>query len=289
MPELPEVETIVRTLRHGGRDGPAVLGLTVASVDVRWERSIAVPNAREFAAQLPGRTIRQIDRRGKFLVFTLESAFSPANLFMLVHLRMSGDLRVSADLFSSEGHLDSYPGHDRVVFIFNDRTRLAFNDPRKFGRIWLVSDPLDVLGGLGPEPLDPALTESEFYDRLTARSRQLKPLLLDQSFLAGLGNIYTDEALHLARLHPAQASSDLSPEQAARLLDAIRTVLNQGIRAHGASIDWVYRGGNFQNQFRAYRRTGQPCPVCGTPIERIIVAQRSTHYCPHCQVVEALH
>ena len=118
---------------------------------------------------------------------------------------------------------------------------------------------------------------------MQTRQRQLKPLLLDQTFLAGLGNIYTDEALHLAGLHPLTPANRLDPAEAARLLEAIRAILQDGIRRNGASIDWVYRGGDFQNNFRVYQRTGQPCPVCGTPVERIMVGQRCTHFCPVCQ------
>jgi formamidopyrimidine-DNA glycosylase len=138
---------------------------------------------------------------------------------------------------------------------------------------------------LGPEPLDPFLTPELFANMLHASRRALKPLLLDQSFLAGLGNIYADEALHLARLHPLIIANCLNQEQSDRLLWSIRQVLEEGIRRNGASIDWVYRGGDFQNYFRAYHCTGQPCPVCNTLIERMIVGQRSTHYCPQCQVL----
>ncbi len=140
-----------------------------------------------------------------------------------------------------------------------------------------------MVSKLGPEPLDLSLTPDDFFNRLQLRSRQLKPLLLDQTFIAGLGNIYTDEALHLARLHPLRGSDTLTYQEAERLLAAIRTVLTEGIRTEGASIDWVYRGGGFQNNFRVYGRAGEPCPVCGTPIERIIVGQRGTHFCPVCQ------
>jgi formamidopyrimidine-DNA glycosylase len=118
---------------------------------------------------------------------------------------------------------------------------------------------------------------------LGGRQRLLKPLLLDQGFLAGLGNIYTDEALHLARLHPNRIAGQLSDEEAGRLWVAIRAVLDEGIRRQGASIDWVYRGGDFQNSFRVYQRTGLPCPVCGTVIVRRVVGQRGTHFCPVCQ------
>ncbi len=128
-----------------------------------------------------------------------------------------------------------------------------------------------------------AFTASRFPHPSDCRKRQFKPLLLDQTFLAGLGNIYTDEALFLARLHPLKPSNSLTFEQSARLLASIREVLQEGIRHNGASIDWVYRGGDFQNHFRTYQRTGEPCPVCGAPIERILVGQRSSHFCPVCQ------
>ena len=166
--------------------------------------------------------------------------------------------------------------------------QLVFNDARKFGRVWLVHDVNRVLGDLGPEPLDERLSQDEFYAHLNATHRQLKPLLLDQTFLAGLGNIYVDEALNLAKLHPLTHSNALTKAQSARLLDCIRLVLQEGIRRNGASIDWVYRGGDFQNYFRVYQRTGQPCPECGTLIARILVGQRGTHFCPHCQPAHVL-
>lgn len=271
MPELPEVETIVRALRDGGRGGPSILGRQVQSVELLWARSLAEPQREIFEASLPGQRVQSVDRRGKFIVMHL------SNDFLFVHLRMSGDLRVEQG-----GTLQP---HDRVVLNFADGLRLVFTDPRKFGRVWLTADANSVLGGLGPEPFDPALTTEEFYRRLKLRRRQIKTLLLDQTFLAGVGNIYSDEALHKAQIHPLQTSATLDPEQAARLLQALRDVLAQGIRANGASIDWVYRGGEFQNAFRVYGRRGLPCPVCGTTIERRMVGQRSTHFCPHCQVL----
>lgn len=273
MPELPEVETIARALREGGREGPSILGKTIRAVDLRWERTLAIPSAAEFLARLPGQQVQTVGRRGKFIVATLQ----PDTL--LIHLRMSGDLRVQPD-----DALEA--AHDRLLIHFDDGMRLAFNDARKFGRIWLTDQPDDLLAGLGPEPLDSAFTPQQMYAMLHARRRQLKPLLLDQSFLAGLGNIYTDEALHMAGLHPNRLSDHVTEAEAARLWQAIRSVLQEGIRRNGASIDWVYRGGDFQNNFRAYQRTGKPCPVCGTPIERTLVGQRGTHFCPVCQPAE---
>jgi formamidopyrimidine-DNA glycosylase len=170
-----------------------------------------------------------------------------------------------------------------VILHLDSGWRLVFNDTRKFGRMWLVSDIEYVLGGLGPEPLEADFSAEKMYDLLHHHNRQLKPLLLDQKVLAGLGNIYTDEALHLARLHPNQLASRLTRAEVDRLWMAIRTVLEEGIRRNGASIDWVYRGGDFQNTFTVYQRTGQLCPVCGTVIARKVVGQRGTHFCPVCQ------
>jgi len=271
MPELPEVETIVRGLRQGGREGPPLVGRTFLVAQLSWERSLAEPSPAEFVARLPGQQVVDVQRRGKFILLQLTQDW------LLFHLRMSGDLRVESKVQTS------LQPHDRAVFELDHHLRLVFNDPRKFGRLWLTANSQEVLGRLGPEPMDPSLSAEDFYQRLHHSRRQLKPLLLDQSFLAGLGNIYTDEALHLARMHPLQASDSLDQNQASQLLNAIRKVLVEGIRRNGASIDWVYRGGSFQNHFRVYQRTGEPCPNCGTPVERCRVGQRSTHYCPVCQ------
>jgi formamidopyrimidine-DNA glycosylase len=189
---------------------------------------------------------------------------------------MSGDLVV----LPPESPL---PKHARWVLRFTDGRSLAFDNPRKFGRTWLVPSLEAVTGGLGPEPLDERLTAADFHARLQRHRRQIKPLLMTQTFLAGLGNIYTDEALHRAGIHPRTRAHCLDAEEAARLLAAIRAVLRAGLAANGASIDWMYRGGAFQNDFRVYHRAGEPCLTCGAPIERIIVGQRSTHFCPHCQ------
>ncbi len=264
MPELPEVETIARTLR------PELIGQTILEADLRWARTLAVPSPRKFKEQIRGQKILEVSRRAKFLNVQL----STFNLF--VHLRMSGDL------FIKEKN-DAPEKHDRLRLLLSNDIILVFNDTRKFGRVWLTDDPDSVIGGLGPEPLSDAFTPAWLYENLHRRHRLLKPLLLDQRFLAGLGNIYTDEALHAARLHPQAASDSVKQEQAKRLHEAIRATLAEGIRRNGASIDWVYRGGEFQNYFRVYDREGQPCPVCGTKIARLVVGQRGTHVCPKCQ------
>jgi formamidopyrimidine-DNA glycosylase len=271
MPELPEVETIARMLREGRSNQPSILGKRIASVELLWERTLVTPSPVELKTLLPGQVIREIGRRGKFLILKLSTDQS-----LLFHLRMSGDLILRRG--------QEPPAlHDRMILTFEDNLRLAFNDTRKFGRAWLVSDPKPILERLGPEPLDPSFTAEGLHNRLLTFQRQLKPLLMDQAFLAGLGNIYTDEALHTAGIHPLRTSSTLTHSEAARLWQSIRHVLQEGIRLSGASIDWVYRGGEFQNHFRVYQRAGEDCPVCGAAIQKIIVGQRGTHYCPNCQ------
>ena len=272
MPELPEVETIRRALAYGGREGLPILGRRVLNTHLLWERTLVEPSPVEFQARLTGQTFQDVGRRGKFLLLHL-----PQDT-LLIHLRMSGDLIV-------EPQTAPPAAHHRLMLDLEGGLRLAFNDPRKFGRIWLVADPVSVLGDLGPEPLDGEFTSRELYERLQAHRLQLKPLLLDQSFIAGLGNIYTDEALHLAKIHPLTISNALDTTQAERLWSSIRQVLQEGIDRQGASIDWVYRGGDFQNYFRVYQRTGEPCPQCGTPIQRLVLGQRGTHFCPHCQPI----
>lgn len=264
MPELPEVETIVRAL------APALIGKTILSAHLRWARTLALPAPKIFHAQICGQRITGVSRRAKYLIFQLDD-FS-----LLVHLRMSGDLF----LRSAE---EKPAKHDRLLLTLSNGQSLAFNDARKFGRVWLVANPQEILAKLGPEPLEKEFTPLWLWNALRARQRQLKPLLLDQTFLAGLGNIYTDEALHLAKLHPLRLSNAVTQTQAAALQRAIRAVLKEGIRRNGASIDWVYRGGGYQNHFRVYDREGKPCKICGALIQKMTVGQRGTHFCPNCQ------
>jgi formamidopyrimidine-DNA glycosylase len=265
MPELPEVETIARTLY------PALVGKTILSADLRWVRTLNSPSPAVFKKQIKGQRIESISRRAKFLDFQLSDSH------LLIHLRMSGDLLVVLGGYQPARH-------DRLIMQLSEDTSLVFSDARKFGRVWLVDTPEKIFQYLGPEPLSDIFTPDWLYSALQLRRRQLKPLLLDQAFLAGLGNIYTDEALHLAKLHPLSLSDSVTKQQAGDLWQAIHTVLEEGIRRNGASIDWVYRGGDFQNHFRVYGRTGEPCPVCKTTIKRILVGQRGTHFCPRCQV-----
>ena len=276
MPELPEVETIRRFLENGTAEVPSLIGQTISAVSLFWSRSLATPTPEIFAAFLKGRKITTLERRGKFLILVLDEGY------LLFHLRMSGDLRTDPAIGSIQPSNPILP-HDRLYLHFDSGYGLAFNDTRKFGRVWLTPNPQAVISKLGPDPFDPALTTGGFYKMLHATKRQLKPLLLDQHFLAGLGNIYTDESLFLAGINPLRQSHTLTANEAENLLLSIRHVLNLGIAHNGASIDWVYRGGNFQNHFKVYQQTNNPCPTCGAPVQRINVGQRGTHFCPHCQ------
>ena len=267
MPELPEVETFARSLK------PELVGNTILSADLRWARTLATPSPLQFKQRIIGQRIVDVSRRAKYLIVHLK------DYNLLIHLRMSGDLIVRTGKIKPEKH-------DRLLLHLSNHTALAFNDTRKFGRVWLTDQPEKILGKLGPEPLGNDFTAQWLFENLHTRKRQLKPLLLDQSFIAGLGNIYTDECLHIAKLHPQALSNTVSQEKAQALHKAIRAVLKEGIRRNGASIDWVYRGGDFQNHFRVYDQDGKPCPVCGTTIQKLIVGQRGTHVCPKCQAIE---
>ena len=265
MPELPEVETIARKLK------PDLVGRKILTADLLWARTLAFPTPRKFKVLIQGQKIKDVGRRAKYLIVQL------TDYNLLIHLRMSGDLSIRSSTIRPEPH-------DRLIIKLSGGRSLVFNDTRKFGRVWLTARPEEILGRLGPEPLGDEFTVQWLHAALHRKHRQLKPLLLDQSFLAGLGNIYTDEALHIARLHPLTLSDTLTEEQARALHEAIHNVLDEGIRRNGASFDWVYRGGEFQNYFRVYDRKDRECPVCGTKIVRILVGQRSTHFCPVCQV-----
>lgn len=270
MPELPEVETIARNLRTGVAGAPPLPGRRIEDVDLTWPRHVGQPSPEEFARRIRGRRIQDAGRRAKYLVFPLDHGT------LLIHLRMTGDLSVQP---ASEPR----GPYDHTVFELDGEWELRFSDARKFGRVYWVEEPDDRLSDLGPEPLDDEFTSDDLAQLFEGRRRALKPLLLDQSFLAGLGNIYVDESLHRARLHPLTRSDSLTPDQIHRLWDAIRTSLREGIRNNGTSLDWVYQGGDYQELLRVYGREGEPCPVCGEEIQKIIVGQRGTRLCPSCQ------
>ena len=269
MPELPEVETIAKNLREGN-GSPPIPGRHIVSFSTDWPRHIEYPSLRSFNRRIKNREIVDVKRRGKYLVLPLDRET------LLIHLRMSGDLRLAPTQ-------DPRDRFDHTLFNLDNGWDLRFSDARKFGRVSLYADPEVVLGRLGPEPLAPNFTHEQLANMLHARKRLLKPLLLDQSFLAGMGNIYTDEALHQAGLHPLRRSDSLSNAEVKRLWRSIRESLKMGIHHNGASIDWVFRGGDFQHHFRVYKQEGEPCFNCGTQIQRTIVGGRGTHFCPRCQ------
>ncbi len=274
MPELPEVETVVRLLRK------PLVGRTLERVRAPWLRSLGGDSLRAFGHRVVGTRVRALRRRAKFIVIELEREGADAGA-LVVHLRMTGRLHVeprSAD-----------PGPYARVLVDLDGDRvLTFVDVRKFGRFLHRADPEELFRRLGPEPLDGDLDAEEFAHELRSRRRMLKPLLLDQSFIAGLGNIYVDESLHRVKLHPEQSADRVSAPKARALFDAIQTTLRAAIEREGSSFDAFYRTpegqpGSYQHQFRVYGRTGRACPVCGTSIRKSTVAQRGTHHCPRCQ------
>jgi len=295
MPELPEVETVARDLQAW------VAGSTIDDVEVRWERTIRHPlPAERFAAELRGATIRRVGRRAKSVLIELADG-----RVMTVALRMTGALIVAPPGTPDDPYA-------RVIFRLADGRELRYRDVRKFGRIGLweggglrarqraptrargVSESAppyrvgQVFARHGPEPLSSRFTAARLADRLRGRSARLKTLLLDQSFIAGVGNIYADEALWRARLHPLRQADSLTLIDVRRLHRAIRSVLRQGIANRGASFaDYVGADGEpgaNAEQLAVYQRTGEPCLRCGRRIERIVVGQRSTHFCPRCQV-----
>jgi formamidopyrimidine-DNA glycosylase len=269
MPELPEVETIVRALRR------PLAGRTFTEVRNYWPRHIVTPSVAELQRRIHGRAILSINRRAKYLVFSLTD-----NETLIIHLKMSGHLAV----VDSDTPPDK---HTHTIFRLDNGQELRFHDTRKFGRVYLVQDPASILGHLGPEPLESAFTVDVLRERLQNKRRVLKPLLLDQTFVAGIGNIYADEALYYAGLHPERRSDTLSPAEVEALHSAIQKVLNLGIEREGASIDKYVKPdgskGDMQNAVAVFRRTGQPCYHCGTLIHRIKLGGRSTHFCPTCQ------
>jgi formamidopyrimidine-DNA glycosylase len=272
MPELPEVHTVAMSLRNGGRGNLPIVGHVIEDVEVLWDKTVAAPDVVTFAGLLKNAPIEDVRRRGKFILFDLVSHT------LLVHLRMSGDFLVLRDE-------DEMPAHARVIFTLSDGLRLVFNNPRKFGRMWLVVDENEVVGELGMEPFSEDFTSEWLFEELQKRKRQIKPLLMDQHFIAGLGNIYTDESLFLAKVHPLTIANEVSFAQVEKLQAAIQQTLQDSIERQGSSIDCMYKGGNFQDYFNVYQQTGMPCPICGTPIERMVVGQRGTHFCPSCQKI----
>lgn len=264
MPELPEVQTVVTTLR------PKVLGRTIRAV-VSLRHDIVTPAGTDLPARLEGRTVRSVDRRGKRIIFTLDDD----NRFY-IHLGMTGQLSVVSP--------DAPPPPHTHLELDLGAGRLRFRDPRRFGGVWWLGTG-SADDEMGPEPLD--LRAAELHRRLGRTTRAIKNALLDQRVVAGLGNIYIDEALHAAKIHPLTPAHRLTPDAVGRLSRAIKSTLNRAIRHRGSTLrDYVDAdgaAGGFQRLHRAYDRAGLPCHRCRTPIEHIVLGGRSTHFCPACQ------
>ena len=278
MPELPEVETVARDLRRhllpeGGGPGPVITGARVA-----WARTLRDGDPALFITAIAGRRIVAVGRRGKQLVIDLGGG-----AFLTIHLKMTGQLFVvSASLAR-----DPY---ERLALALDDGRELRFRDIRKFGRVGLYSTEDDPFGDIGPEPLDPAFTLRAFRSRIRGRRARLKPLLVDQSFIAGVGNIYADEALWRSKLHPLRSAASLRPRDERLLYRNIREILAEAVERRGSSIDDYTApdgDGEMQERLEVYQRTGSPCLRCGRPIRRIVIGIRATHFCTWCQRLPA--
>lgn len=269
MPELPEVETVVRALRE------PLIGRTINGVRNDWPRHIGTPALEELQVRIQGCCVEAIQRRAKYLVFSLTQGET-----LIIHLKMSGHLAVVAADKPTDKHV-------HTVFELDNGQELRFRDIRKFGRVYLVHDPAQILGKLGPEPLESNFTPAVLQERLNGRTRAIKPLLLDQQIVAGIGNIYADESLFYAKIRPTRPANTLSQNDFQALHGAIQKVLRLGIEREGASIELYVKPdgskGDMQNAVAVFRRTGHSCYTCGQPIERIVLGGRSTHFCPHCQ------
>ena len=291
MPELPEVEYTARQLRA------AITGATISEALVFWERTIGHPDLPAFLVEIAGREILSVRRRGKFLILDLSG-----DLILTIHRRMTGNLlllppgwEIDTSLKTSDPsrpspiHRPSDLLYCRACFNLTDERRLIFTDPRKFGRIELWSRICEqqALHGLGAEPLSQEFTPELLAQSLEGRKSPIKQVLLNQEIIAGIGNIYADEALYYASIHPLRRTDSLTPAEIVLLHEGIVSVLTLGIEHGGTSFSeyrdlWGEAGDNY-NHVRVYHQQGKLCPRCGTPIERIIVAQRGTHFCPNCQ------
>src|SRR5689334_10937981 len=303
MPELPEVEYTARQMRA------TIVGATIREALVFWDRTVGHPDLADFLAEIAERSIEGVRRRGKFLILDLSG-----DLILTIHRRMTGNLlllppgweidtslrerdaaawNTRGPTFYSRNELEEVDPAElrycRVCFNLSDGRRLAFTDPRKFGRIelWPGEREMEALAGLGVEPLGEEFTVEGLASRLAGRRSAIKQVLLDQMVIAGVGNIYADEALYYACIHPLRPAQSLTLDEIRLLHKGIVAVLTLGIEHGGTSFSeyrdlWGEAGDNY-NHVRVYQQDGKPCPRCGTLIERIVVGQRGTHYCPGCQ------
>jgi formamidopyrimidine-DNA glycosylase len=266
VPELPEVETIKNELL------PHLVGHRVTGVTLFWDGIVRQPSVEEFCCRLMGQGITGVARRGKYLIFSLTSGEK-----LIIHLRMTGSLLIKPP-----------PKYTRAIIHLDNGTNIFFRDPRKLGVMWLVENTNSIVGKLGPEPLEADFTPQVLAQRLNNRMAPVKALLCDQTLIAGIGNMYADEALFTARIHPLRSGKGLSQDEIERLHCAIQQVLRAAIGKKGASVDTYFRPdgtlGTAHFEFKvAHRLGGKFCPVCGTLIERIAVRNRGTYFCPQCQ------
>jgi len=269
MPELPEVETIKNELL------PHIIGCCVTGITLFWEGIVRQPSVEEFCSRLTGQRIIDIARRGKYLIISLSSGD-----LLIIHLKMSGSLLLKPISAEPDKFI-------RAILHLDKGTALHFRDPRKFGVMWLAEEQNAVVGKLGPEPLEDSFTPQLLTQRLANRTAPIKALLCDQNLIAGIGNMYADEALFAARIHPLRSGRNLSSEEVERLHQSIQQVLRSAIGNKGASVDTYFRPsgerGTAHFQFQVAHRRGQTCPICGTPLARIPIRNRGSYFCPKCQ------
>jgi formamidopyrimidine-DNA glycosylase len=289
MPELPEVETIARELR------PLVSGRTIVDAWFDWPNQIKHPAPAEFVPAIRGRRILDVARRAKWVILDLSAAAGRASDGVLaIQVKMTGQLTVVPPAEPRDKHV-------HAVFALDDGTELRLHDTRKFGRLGFyrrgetgailgAGDVGELFDQFGPEPLDPDFRAPDFARRLARRKARLKTLLMDQAFVAGVGNIYADEALWRARLHPLRSAAGLNADQSRRLYRELRAILAEAIERRGSSVDDYLAPegrGDMQNYLNVYGRAGKACPRCGRPIRRIVLNARSTHFCSWCQRLPA--
>ena len=267
MPELPEVETIKNEL------SPHIVGRQFTRVTVCDAKTVRQPSVKEFRRKLVGQRINGLERRGKYLIFRLSSGEA-----LIIHLKMAGALLLNPKQTDR---------HTRVIFHFDNCSQLIFTDRRRLGAVWLLKNEQAVTGKLGPEPLTPEFTAETLAKRLQSHQAPIKAVLLDQAFIAGIGNMYADEALFTARIHPLRKANSLSPQEIENLRKAIVDVLCSAIDSKGASVDTYKRPdgqlGTAHFNFHVAHRGGRPCPICGTAIQRLAIRNRGSYFCPNCQ------
>ena len=275
MPELPEVENTRRYLEEQG-----LVGSRFESANIGWARTIKTPSLEDFVLGIPGRKVTDIGRRGKYLIITLSvNTYNPISFF-IIHLGMTGGLRL---------HPKSKPLPELVrhTFSLQDGRELRFIDPRKFGHMWLVNDWENALPKFGPEPLESEFTIEYLVETCKERKIPIKALLLEQSVIAGLGNLYVDESLYIAGIYPNRSASQLEVNEVSRLRNAIITTLNSALRQYDEHREYVSKEPEIGlSTWTIPRKIGEHCRTCDTSINRLIIRGRSSFFCPSCQLAD---